>query len=137
TEIVEVNDGIATLTNGEEIEAPMIIAGIGILPQTKFLEASGIELTETGLIPVDHTGRTNIDNVFALGDAIETTYQHVDRKTNVALAWGAHRMAFVISHQISGDKSAAFEGLLGTNIMRFFDYDIATLGLSEKEVSDY
>lgn len=137
TEIVEVKDGIATLTNGEEIETPMIIAGLGITPQTGFLAGSGIEITEAGLIPVDKHGRTNVDNVFALGDVIETDYQHVDRKTNVALAWGAHRMAFVISHQISGDKSVSFEGLLGTNIMRFFEYDIATLGLSEKEVSEY
>ncbi|WP_031547750.1 CoA-disulfide reductase [Salinicoccus luteus] len=137
TEIVEVDGGTATLSNGEEIEAPMIIAGIGITPRTDFLEGSGITLNEEGYICTDKHGRTNREHVYAVGDAIETNYHHVDRPVHVALAWGAHRMAYVISNQISGDSSVCFEGLLGTNIMRFFDYDIATLGLTEPELADY
>ncbi|MFA7744223.1 CoA-disulfide reductase [Salinicoccus roseus] len=137
TEIVEVSGDTATLSNGEEIEAPMIIAGIGITPRTDFLEGSGIILNDEGYICTDKHGCTNKEGVYAVGDAIETNYHHVDRPVHVALAWGAHRMAYVISNQISGDSSVCFEGLLGTNIIRFFDYDIATLGLTEPELADY
>ncbi len=137
TEILEIDGNTAILSNGEKIEAPMIVAGIGIVPRTDFLSDSGVTLNDAGFICADAYGRTSADCVYALGDAIETFYQHVDRKTTVALAWGAHRMAFVIANQISGDDSVAFEGLLGTNIMRFFDYDIATLGLQQDEVHDF
>ncbi|GAA3732504.1 CoA-disulfide reductase [Salinicoccus jeotgali] len=137
-EIEKVEGGTAALSTGEEISAPMIIAGIGINPSTGFLEDSGITLNDSGHICTDDRGRTNKDCVYALGDSIETFYQHVeDRRVNVALAWGAHRLAFVISNQISGNQAVRFEGLLGTNIMRFFNYDIAGLGLSEEELKDY
>ncbi|MCG1010060.1 CoA-disulfide reductase [Salinicoccus sp. ID82-1] len=136
-EIMEVDGDTATLTTGEEIDAPMIIAGIGITPRTDFLKDSDIATNDLGYICVDQYGRTNHENIYAVGDAIETSYQHVDRPVNVALAWGAHRMAYVISNQISGDRSVRFEGLLGTNIIRFFDHDIATLGLEVSELDDY
>ncbi|AKG73330.1 CoA-disulfide reductase [Salinicoccus halodurans] len=137
TEIVEVDGNVATLSNGEQVDAPMIVAGIGILPRTEFLGGSGVALNDAGFICTDETGCTSADCVYALGDAIETFYQHVDRKTTVALAWGAHRMAYVIANQIGGDDDVKFEGLLGTNIIRFFDYDIATLGLQQNEVREY
>jgi len=136
-EIVEVTGNAATLDNGEEIDAPLIVAGIGILPRTEFLKGSGIKLNDSGFICTGDTGRTSVDCVYALGDAIETFYQHTGGKTTVALAWGAHRMAYVIANQISGNEDVVFEGLLGTNIMRFFDYDIATLGLEQHEVLEY
>ena len=87
TEIVEVVGDTATLSNGEEIEAPMIIAGIGITPRTDFLEGSGITLNEEGYICTDKHGRTNRETVYAVGDAIETNYHHIDRPVHVALAW--------------------------------------------------
>ncbi|WP_411843614.1 CoA-disulfide reductase [Salinicoccus sp. HZC-1] len=137
TEIVEVDGDVATLNDGSQIDAPLIVAGIGIVPRTDFLEGSGVALNDRGFICTDAYGKTSVDCIFALGDAIETFYQHVDSKTSVALAWGAHRMAYVISNQIDGNSSVRFEGLLGTNIIRFFDYDIATLGLKQSEVAEY
>lgn len=137
TEILEVNGNVMTLSNGDEIDAPMIVAGIGIMPRTEFLKGSGIKMNDAGFICTDKTGRTSAGCAYALGDAIETFYQHVDRKTTVALAWGAHRMAYVIASQISGNADVTFEGLLGTNIIRFFGYDIATLGLQQNEVRNY
>ncbi|MFC3420160.1 CoA-disulfide reductase [Salinicoccus hispanicus] len=136
-EILDVDGDIATLSTGEEIDAPMIVAGIGITPRTDFLKDSDVAMNDAGYVCVDQYGRTNHEEIYAVGDAIETSYQHVDRPVNVALAWSAHRMAYVISNQISGDKTAHFEGLLGTNIIRFFDYDIATLGLEISELKEY
>ncbi|GAB3064575.1 CoA-disulfide reductase [Salinicoccus sesuvii] len=136
-EIVEVVGDTVTLSTGEEIDAQMIIAGIGITPRTDFLRNSNVVLNEAGYICVDQYGRTNYKDVYAVGDAIETSYQHLDHPVNVALAWGAHRMAYIISNHISGDKAARFEGLLGTNIIRFFDHDIATLGLQVSELDSY
>lgn len=136
-EIVDVDGNTATLSTGEEIDAPMIIAGIGITPRTDFLKNSDVAMNDAGYICVDQYGRTNHKEIYAVGDAIETSYQHVDHPVNIALAWGAHRMAYVISNHISGDGTARFEGLLGTNIIRFFDHDIATLGLQITELDDH
>ncbi|MCK1976359.1 CoA-disulfide reductase [Jeotgalicoccus huakuii] len=137
-EIKSVEGETLTLNNGEEIHAPLIISGIGTQPNTAFLKGSGINLTDKGLIPIDSKGRTNLDNVYALGDVIETVYQHVpDVKVQSLLAWPAHRLAHIIANQIAGDDNIVHEGLLGTNIVKFFDYAIASTGLSEKEVMKF
>lgn len=136
TEIDYVDGGKAVLSNGEKIDAPLIITGVGITPNTKFLNSSNITLKD-GLIPINKNGQTNIDNIYALGDAVMTHFQHVPEKTTQsALAWPAHRLAHIIANQLAGDRSITHEGLLGTNIVKFFDYNIATFGLSEKDVAE-
>lgn len=136
TEIDNIKGDKALLTNGETIDAPLIITGIGITPNTVFLDGSNITLND-GLIPINENGQTNIDNIYALGDAAVTHYQHVPELTmQAALAWPAHRLAHIIANQIAGDHSIKHEGFLGTNIVKFFDYHIAMFGLSEKEVAD-
>lgn len=137
TEITSVDGESAILSNGETIAAPFIISGTGISPNTGFLKTSDIQLTEKGLIPINKNGETNFDNIYALGDVIVTHFQHVPEKSvQSVLAWPAHRLAHIIANQIAGDSSFNHEGFLGTNIVQFFDYHIASFGLSEKDVSD-
>ena len=134
-EISRVEGGCAHLTNNEKIPAPMIIQGIGLTPNTEFLRDSGVDVTDRGLIPVNDYGQTNVENVYALGDVMETKYLHVPEvAANIKLAWPAHRMAYTIANHIHGKYDIKFEGLLGTNIMRFFDYEIGAIGLEQKDV---
>lgn len=51
-----------------EFEADGIFIFVGLLPNTQFLEGSGVELDEQGLIKTDHHLQTNIPGVFASGD---------------------------------------------------------------------
>lgn len=137
TEITKIDGETAELSNGETINAPLIISGTGISPNTGFLKSSGITLTDKGLIPINKNSQTNFDNIYALGDAAVTRFQHVPGlNMQSALAWPAHRLAHIIANQISGDSSITHEGFLGTNIVQFFDCHIASFGLSEREVAD-
>lgn len=136
-EILRVEDGYVHLTNNEKVKAPIIIQGIGLTPNTEFLRDSGVDITDRGMIPVDEYGRTNVENVYALGDVMETKYLHVpELAANIKLAWPAHRMAYTIANHIHGEYDVKFEGLLGTNIMRFFDYEIGAIGVEQSEVRD-
>ncbi|SOC45017.1 CoA-disulfide reductase [Salinicoccus kekensis] len=137
SEIDRVADGYAHLTTNEKIPAPMIIQGIGLTPNTEFLRDSGVDVTDRGLIPVNEYGQTNIENVYALGDIMETNYLHAPEiRANIKLAWPAHRMAYTIANHIHGGYDVKFEGLLGTNIMRLFEYEIGAIGLERKDVRD-
>lgn len=136
-EIESIEGSELHLKNGQTIHAPLIISAIGIDPNTDFIKNTSVNITDAGLIPINEKGQTNIDNVYALGDAIETVYQHYPSlNVQSTLAWPAHRMAHIIANQLFGDSSIKHEGLLGTNIVKFFDYAVASLGLSEKEVKD-
>lgn len=137
SEVASADGRTVHLTSNESLDADIIIQGIGLNPNTEFLKDSNIGLTDEGLIPVDQFGATNVDNVYALGDSIETFYLHMPKMpVNVPLAWGAHRLAYVIGNQIGGDPDVKFEGLLSTSIMRFFDHTVGSLGLSPDEVRD-
>jgi dihydrolipoyl dehydrogenase len=56
--------------DAEVLEADKMLAAFGFAPRVEGLglEAAGVELTERGAIAVDARGRTNVDNVFAIGD---------------------------------------------------------------------
>ena len=71
-----VGEGRATgvrLAGGRQIEADLVIVGIGISPATALAEAAGIEV-ENG-IKVDARGRTSAPHVWAAGDCTSLPYR--------------------------------------------------------------
>jgi thioredoxin reductase (NADPH) len=74
TEEIIASDGRVTAVNAVKAGEPVtfdtdgVFVFVGLLPNTQFLEGSGIELDERGLIKTDDHLRTNIKGVFASGD---------------------------------------------------------------------
>ncbi len=64
---------IATLTDGSTLEADCIMYATGRHPRTEGigLEEIGVELAPNGSIKVDAYSRTNLDNVWAIGDVTD------------------------------------------------------------------
>ena len=54
------------------VEADTVVFAIGLKPEKKLLEQEGVKLNDWGMIEIDETGRTNLENVFAGGDATES-----------------------------------------------------------------
>ena len=52
--------------SGQEIEAFLAVVGVGVEPETGFLEGSGLEL-DNGIVVDDHF-RASVDDVYAIGD---------------------------------------------------------------------
>lgn len=55
-----------TLSDGTELDADIVIVGIGSHPATEWLEGSGLEI-DNGVV-CDEAGRTSAPNVWAIGD---------------------------------------------------------------------
>jgi 3-phenylpropionate/trans-cinnamate dioxygenase ferredoxin reductase subunit len=75
------------LTDGTEVDADLVVVGIGSYPATGWLDGSGVEV-DNGVI-CDAAGRTNAPNVWALGDVASwrNTFGHqvrVEHWSNVA-----------------------------------------------------
>ncbi|WP_417518516.1 glutathione-disulfide reductase [Minwuia sp.] len=64
---------IATLTDGSKLEADCIMYATGRHPNTASLglENIGVEMDRSGAIKVDSFSKTNVDNVWALGDVTD------------------------------------------------------------------
>ncbi len=57
------------LTDGTRLPADVVVASLGVRPDTEVFEAAGISC-ERGAIVVDEHGRTSIPDVWAVGDAV-------------------------------------------------------------------
>lgn len=120
-----------TLKSGEVVNVDMAILAIGVKPDTRFVKEAGIAVNERGAIIVDNHMRTNIENVFAVGDAVEVTDFISGQKVHIPLAGPANRQGRIVADNISG-KDTTYKNTQGTAICKIFDLTAAVSGMNEK-----
>lgn len=130
--IKEINDDNIVLESGKKVTAKAVVLSLGVYPETELAKSAGITLGETGAILVDHNYRTNIDDIYAVGDAIEVSHFITNKKTRLTLAGPAQRQAraaaddmYRIPHRNTG--------VIGSSVIHCFDYNAACTGLNEKD----
>ena len=74
------------LSNGEEISADLVIMAVGARPSVELAENAGIKMVEKGGIWVDEFMRTDIPDVFAVGDCAETMSFFTKKSSLIMLA---------------------------------------------------
>lgn len=119
------------LTSGKEIKAQAVVLAIGVRPDVKLATDAGIELGETGAIKVDQSFRTNIKNIYAVGDAVEVFNSQTKKNTTLALAGPAQRQARAAADASYG-RTVNNKGVIGSSCIRVFGINAANTGLSEK-----
>lgn len=130
------DDGTSLLLSSEKtIQADMTIMAIGIKPNTALAIDAGLEIGETGGIKVNQYMQTTDPHIFALGDAVEVTDFITGEPAHIALAWPAHRQAFIISSYLSGNPIYD-DGIIGSSILRVFDLTITATGQNKQTLID-
>lgn len=122
------------LDDGRWFEASYVILAIGIQPDTAFLRGSGVALNARGYIQVDAHLQTNMDGVYAAGDAIELYRRGVECPMTLALAGPANRQGRCAADNMSG-KSVRVAGMVGSSIVKVFDRTVACTGMNSRELS--
>ncbi|GAA0613456.1 dihydrolipoyl dehydrogenase [Virgibacillus siamensis] len=128
--VEESKDGVKVKyeANGKEetIDADYVLVTVGRRPNTEELglEQVGIELDDKGLIKIDKQCRTNIDNIYAIGDIVE----------GPPLAHKASYEGKIAAEVISGEKSQI--DYLGIPAVVFSDPELATVGYTEQGAKD-
>lgn len=116
-----------TLNDQEEtVNADNVCVAVGRRPNTKDvgLEQVGIKTDQRGLINVDAQGRTNINNIYAIGDIV----------AGAALAHKASYEGKVAAEAIAGQKSVVDYRAMPA--VCYVDPEIATTGLTVAEAKD-
>src|SRR5690349_10828914 len=117
-------DGIrVTFDQGEPKTYDMILVSVGRTPNGKRIgaESAGIVVNERGFIPVDSQMRTNVANIFAIGDIAG----------NPMLAHKAVHEGHVAAEAAAGHK-AHFDARVVPSVA-YTDPEIAWVGLTEDE----
>ena len=124
---------IIKLESGKSVAADMVILSIGVNPDTKFLQNSGINLGERGHILVSEKLETNIDGVYALGDSIIVKNYITNQDVAIPLAGPANRQGRIVAGNIVG-RNEKYKGSLGTAIIKIFELTGASTGLNERSL---
>src|SRR5690625_3490122 len=108
------------------VKADYVLVTVGRRPNTSEigLEQVGIELDERGLIKVDKQCRTNIDNIYAIGDVV----------AGLPLAHKASYEGKIAAEAISGKKSEV--DYIAMPAVVFTDPEMASVGYTEQEAKD-
>ncbi|TGB05073.1 dihydrolipoyl dehydrogenase [Halobacillus salinus] len=128
--VEEREDGVTVKyeVKGEEksIDADYVLVTVGRRPNTDEigLEEMGLDLTDKGLINIDNQCRTNIENIYAIGDIV----------AGPPLAHKASYEAKVAAEAIAGEKTEI--DYLGIPAVVFSDPELASVGYSEQEAKD-
>jgi len=118
------------LASGKTIDAKAVIMAIGVAPETVLAREAGIEIGETGAIKVDQNYRTNDEDIYAVGDAIEVYNSLTHSMTKLSLAGPALKQARAVADHING-LSVLNTGYIGSSAIKVFDYNAASTGLNE------
>ena len=130
SEIKALKSGLKVVFEGEKAPEPQtydkVLVAIGRRPNGAKIgaENAGIKVDDHGFISVDRQMRTNVDNIFAIGDIVG----------NPMLAHKATHEGKVAAEVISGMKSS-FEPLTIPSVA-YTDPEVAWMGLSETEARE-
>ena len=115
---------VAHLNEGEPIVADQVMLALGRMPNTESLglEAAGVELGKTGEIVVDKYSRTNVPNVYAVGDVTNRV-----QLTPVAI----HEAMCFVDTVFRGKPTRPDHEAVATAV--FSQPEIGTVGLSEED----
>lgn len=129
----DANKIIIKLESGKIVITDMLILSIGVSPDTKFLQNSGINLGEKGHILVNEKLETNIDGIYALGDSIIVKNYITNQDVAIPLAGPANRQGRIVAGNIVG-RNEKYKGSLGTAIIKIFELTGASTGLNERSL---
>lgn len=124
-------DGVTVDAGGETFDADLAVLGLGAAPRTELAQAVGAKTGTTGAIAVDDRMRTDVDHVWACGDAVEFPHKVTGKPVFLPLALHANRSGRIVGENVTGgDKT--FPGVLGTTITRFYEMELGVTGLGEQ-----
>ena len=111
--------------------ADLVLVVVGVRPDTDLAAGAGVTLGIEGAIVVDRKMRTNLADVFAAGDCVET-YHRLLGTTFLPLGTTAHKQGRVAGENALGGNRE-FAGSLGTQVVKIFDMVASRTGLRDHE----
>ncbi|HLS45754.1 MAG TPA: FAD-dependent oxidoreductase [Ornithinicoccus sp.] len=123
---------VVHLSDGTTVEADLVLLSVGVRPDTAVFEQAGVAC-ERGAIITDERGRTNLDGVYAVGDATISRDAISGERRPVALAGPANRAGRLVAEHILRPESARpIPRPLATSIVRVGELTVATTGATRQ-----
>lgn len=120
------------LEDGEKVEADVFLLSIGVRPDVALAQKAGVKLGASGAIEVNEYMETNIEDIYAAGDAVEIQHLASKQRVWIPLAGPANKQGRIAGANAAG-RRMSFKGAYGTSIVRVGKVVAGKTGLAEKE----
>jgi NADPH-dependent 2,4-dienoyl-CoA reductase/sulfur reductase-like enzyme len=129
--VAKTTSGFVLETDRGTFEADAVFSVVGTAPATQFCRGE-LDMEKNGAIKVDQRGRTSDPDIFAAGDCATVHHRLLRRSVYYPLGSTANKMGRVAGINMAGGE-AVFPGIVGTQIVKFFELSLAKTGLSLEE----
>lgn len=128
------------LESGKAIDTDLLILSIGVVPENGLAKSAGLLLGPRGHIATNAQLRTFdalsnevVEDIYAIGDAIQVKDAITQTDTAIALAWPANRQGRLVADIING-MDVQYNGSLGTSVLKVFNLTVATTGNNQRSL---
>jgi CoA-dependent NAD(P)H sulfur oxidoreductase len=124
------------ITSNGELDADMVMMGVGTRYNTTLAQSIGIEMGQSGAIKVDFHQKTSREGVWAVGDCCEVFHRVAGRWVYFPLGDIANKQGRVAGQNVGG-APVEFPGIVGAQAFKVFNLEVAATGLTEEEALKY
>ncbi|WP_026734165.1 FAD-dependent oxidoreductase [Fischerella sp. PCC 9605] len=114
--------------------ADMVLVAVGVKPLTSLASSAGLKIGMRGAFQVNRQMETNVPDIYAAGDCVETWHRLLNQYTYLPLGTTAHKQGRIAGENAVGGNQE-FAGTLGTQVVKVFDLAIARTGLRDTEAT--
>jgi NADPH-dependent 2,4-dienoyl-CoA reductase/sulfur reductase-like enzyme len=125
----------AVHTANRSLPADIVVLGLGVRPNVALARAAGIAVGKKGGIVTDARMETSVGGVWAAGDCVESVDRITGLPVVVALGTHANKQGRVVGINATGGD-VRFPGVVGTAVSKICVYEVARVGLTEREAAD-
>ena len=120
--------GYVLETDGQSFEVDMVFVLVGMAPSTGFCRDK-LNSKKNGAFVTDRRGRTSNSFIYAAGDCAAVYHLVLDRNVYFPSGSTANKMGRIAGLNMAGGDMQ-FPGIVGTQILKFFELSLARTGLN-------
>lgn len=130
--ITRTGSGLTVNCTAMDIQCQLVLAAVGVTPNSRLAVDSGITTGPCGSIAVDKKSRTSDPDIYSAGDCADAFHVITGERVWVPLALQANRAGRAVADNIFG-KGLELQGIAGSAVFRVFNLEIARTGLNPVE----
>jgi NADPH-dependent 2,4-dienoyl-CoA reductase/sulfur reductase-like enzyme/rhodanese-related sulfurtransferase len=122
------------LADATFVPAELILLSVGVRAEVGLAKDAGLEIGVTGGVKVNARMESSDPDIYAVGDAAETTHMLTGARTRIPLAGPANRQGRIAGANAAGGRFL-YPGALGTSIVRVLQMTAGFTGLNSAQAA--
>jgi NADPH-dependent 2,4-dienoyl-CoA reductase/sulfur reductase-like enzyme/rhodanese-related sulfurtransferase len=122
------------LADGAFVPAELILLSVGVRAEVDLAKRAGLEIGVTGGVKVNARMESSDPDIYAVGDAAETTHMLTGARARIPLAGPANRQGRIAGANAAGGRFL-YPGALGTSIVRVLQMAAGFTGLNSAQAA--